>query len=790
MSRGPVKVVIVTALQLEFAAVCEHLSESTRECHPQGNIYHRGKFHSGDAVYDVLVVEAGQGNNAAAVETERAIAHFRPALALFVGISGGIKDVKIGDVIAADEVFNYESAKAKDALEPRPHSFTCTYRLIQVSREVSRRRQWITRAKSTSQVEPPSSMIGPILAGEKVVASQSSATFAMIRANYGHCLAVEMEAFGFLSAISRWSGVESLVIRGVSDLIEDKSKADAGGSQPRAARNASAFAFEVLSVFEDTTSNAPLAAPSAAESSLSVAISAKASLDTLRERFVIQSQTLLLWQMTVQGGHRIKTPAEHVLLDRILQSGSSTSLIIGAKGVGKSALCAAIGGSAVRKGLAVLAIRADRLPASLASQDELSKKHLQLPLQLNEAITLLSMEQKVVLIIDQLDSVSELTDRQSNRLNLLLNLINELSGQPNVHIIAGTREFDYRHDARLSTIHAEEVTLDPPPWEEVAAVLITQGHDAERLSSTARELLRIPWHLDLFLRVAPSGKTPDSLQALIGQLWQQSVTNSTGPSGRIELLERMALRMSNEEELYLPIAIADDAPQARDALLHDEILVADKSGLTLAFRHQTFYDHALARLFSRSEKSLAEFVLKGQDGLFVRPVMLSGLELLRSTAPGIYKEEIQKILHGTPRLHILTLLLEFLAQQRNPNDFEVQIIVPFLKGEHAPLILRAAAGIAPALHMVCSVKVETRHDRHLVTLSFGKLQAGEQGFLSDALYFACGKSKSLILDAVIRADEFEAPLQKQLQIDANGRLRSVAWSEYKAMLSAFMKSAG
>jgi hypothetical protein len=100
------------------------------------------------------------------------------------------------------------------------------------------------------------------------------------------------------------------------------------------------------------------------------------------------------------------------------------------------------------------------------------------------------------------------------------------------------------------------------------------------------------------------------------------------------------------------------------------------------------------------------------------------------------------------------------------------------------------ASIARRVHIVYSVNVETHHDRHLVTLSFRKLQAGERAFLSDVLYFACTQTKSFTLDALIRADEFEAPLQKQLQIDANGTLRFVPWSEYKPMLSAFMKSAG
>jgi len=41
-------------------------------------------------------------------------------------------------------------------------------------------------------------------------------------------------------------GVGSLVVRGISDLIENKAASDAGGWQPRAADHAAAFVFEVI----------------------------------------------------------------------------------------------------------------------------------------------------------------------------------------------------------------------------------------------------------------------------------------------------------------------------------------------------------------------------------------------------------------------------------------------------------------------------------------------------------------------------------------------------------------
>jgi hypothetical protein len=59
-------------------------------------------------------------------------------------------------------------------------------------------------------------------------------------------LALEMEGYGFLKAAHAHSGLEALVVRGISDLLEGKADADKGGSQERASRHAAAFAFQVL----------------------------------------------------------------------------------------------------------------------------------------------------------------------------------------------------------------------------------------------------------------------------------------------------------------------------------------------------------------------------------------------------------------------------------------------------------------------------------------------------------------------------------------------------------------
>ncbi|MFB2877750.1 SEFIR domain-containing protein [Floridanema aerugineum] len=238
--------VILTAIPVEYIAVRAHLSDLREEMHPQGTIYERGKFFANGKSWEVGIVEVGAGNAGAAVEAERAIAYFNPSVILFVGVAGGIKDVAIGDVVAATKVYGYESGKAKQKFQPRPDLGLSTYSLIQRAKAESKKSDWLQRLTSAAPDSNPRVFVAPIAAGEKVIASSKSNVFKFIQLNYGDAVAVEMEGRGLLQAAHANHQVSALVIRGISDLIDGKSEADAGGSQEMAARNASAFAFEIL----------------------------------------------------------------------------------------------------------------------------------------------------------------------------------------------------------------------------------------------------------------------------------------------------------------------------------------------------------------------------------------------------------------------------------------------------------------------------------------------------------------------------------------------------------------
>ncbi|WP_289057756.1 5'-methylthioadenosine/S-adenosylhomocysteine nucleosidase [uncultured Flavobacterium sp.] len=237
------KILIMTALGLEFDAVKKYLSEINVEVHPStGSIYNSGKYISGNDVFSVLLVATGAGNVRAADETGRAIDYFKPDYTFFVGIAGGIKDVALGDVVASSKVIGFEVGKDDKEFKPRFDTVQSSYILEQLAKHVQREGKWIEKLSGDKK---PNSFVLPIAAGEKVVSSTRATTFDYIKRYCSDAAAIDMEGNGYLLA-ARPYHAHGIEIRGISDLIENKEESDASGSQPNAAANASAFTFEMI----------------------------------------------------------------------------------------------------------------------------------------------------------------------------------------------------------------------------------------------------------------------------------------------------------------------------------------------------------------------------------------------------------------------------------------------------------------------------------------------------------------------------------------------------------------
>jgi len=246
--KTPYRAAIFTAIPLEYQAVCAHLTNLREERIQLDTPCERGEFFAGKRQWEVIVVETGAGTTRAATRTAYIIGHFKPQVVLFVGIAGGIKDVKLGDVVVASKVYSYESGRADPHFQSRPEIYQPTRRILQRARAVARKDDWLERLKEnfSGPDAAPKVIVAPIASGNLVVASIDAEVLQLVRSHFNDTTAIEMEGSGFLESASLYQEIESLIIRGISDLIENKSETDKQQFQPLAAKRASTFAFEVL----------------------------------------------------------------------------------------------------------------------------------------------------------------------------------------------------------------------------------------------------------------------------------------------------------------------------------------------------------------------------------------------------------------------------------------------------------------------------------------------------------------------------------------------------------------
>jgi nucleoside phosphorylase len=245
------RAVILTAISLEYKAVRKHLTDVIEKTHPKGNVYEQGIFKGEYHNWEVGIAEVGAGNNTCALQTERAINYFDPEVILFVGIAGGIKDLNLGDVVAAEKAYGYESGKVyKSSFLTRPVVGMSSFEIFERAKADAKKQTWKLRIPKAYRRKKLKVVPKPIAAGEKVVAEIRSDVYKLIYNSYNDTVAVEMEGSGFYTACHANGNIQFLIVRGISDLLSNKTESDAKGFQEIAARNASAFAFEVLSKYK------------------------------------------------------------------------------------------------------------------------------------------------------------------------------------------------------------------------------------------------------------------------------------------------------------------------------------------------------------------------------------------------------------------------------------------------------------------------------------------------------------------------------------------------------------
>lgn len=245
-----VDVLLLCAVPVEWESLRELIPDAVSDPHLSDPAI-RGHIEFRERSLRVALVEVGMGLTASGLATLKAIEKYRPSLVVFAGIAGGIKDVHIGDVVIADKVYPYETGKVDSGqFQARFDTRTLPTELISTARQL--------RAKFAPN--DYRLFVGALASGEKVLADIGAEELKRIRTLGGDSLAVEMEGAAVLSAIDRAElSPAYFLVRGISDLIADKSETDAESGQERAIRHARETTMRLI---EEWDASARISVPS------------------------------------------------------------------------------------------------------------------------------------------------------------------------------------------------------------------------------------------------------------------------------------------------------------------------------------------------------------------------------------------------------------------------------------------------------------------------------------------------------------------------------------------------
>lgn len=383
------------------------------------------------------------------------------------------------------------------------------------------------------------------------------------------------------------------------------------------------------------------------------------------------SDELREWPRDIYG-HEIIRPELDRLKKHISSEPRGTSLLIGEAGSGKSALMSKLTDELEESGHVVFGIKADTLPASIQTFDDVGLA-LGMKGPLEAEIAAVSQSSPVTVIVDQLDAVSEVMDRSSDRMKVLLRLVKRIrdQGLP-VHVVVSSRPFEAAHDARFQQLKAEEFNLSLPSIDNVVELLDELEINCDGLSDDLKETLRRPFALKLFVQLVQRGVDPASVDA--GDLLDRWLaTADLGPDpirqSVVELMQSLASEMLETETLWRPSDVFE--ANSNEALARSEACgLIVRTGNKIGFSHQSWLDDFQAKSF-RSGGDLAEYAWRNQDSLFVRATVLRSLQRLRATDEAAYVRAASALIGDEKtRRHLKHLVTDVISTVPDPTQQE------------------------------------------------------------------------------------------------------------------------
>ena len=348
-------------------------------------------------------------------------------------------------------------------------------------------------------------------------------------------------------------------------------------------------------------------------------------------------------------------------------------LLTGNAGVGKSAVLKDLTTKLEATGTRCICIKADSIDTNnTVSLDDLYN-----------AISCCAAEQHgVVVIIDQIDALSQSLSNDRNRINGIVSILSSLNGWSNVRAIISCRKYDLDYDATLCRLKekAEIIELGELRNEDVDAMLLKlETGIKDKLDATTYEMLKTVQYLNAFCFLYQKNKAILNFSSpieLYDSLWDSYICSAPSEveyNDLEKILFEIAISTRELETLWPVWTPTAEQKPAFTHLASSGAIITN--GNSVSFFHQTFYDYTLARFYATNNKSFIAELKNEFQGLEIRSTIKAILEYEKGHNESIYIKEVRELLNSDKiRLHIKLLAISILASRENPNAAERKLI--------------------------------------------------------------------------------------------------------------------
>ncbi|MFC7942544.1 hypothetical protein ACFUPZ_04705 [Microbacterium oxydans] len=363
------------------------------------------------------------------------------------------------------------------------------------------------------------------------------------------------------------------------------------------------------------------------------------------------------------------------IVEAVNDSKSPVVIVAGKAGAGKSVVVAEAAERLAQSGRHVAALRLDRLDPSTSTAAQLGRG---LDLDQSPVVALSEVSPEGingVLVIDQLDAVSNYSGRMPAVYDAVDEALNQARLIGNVRVILAVRSVDLAEDPRLRRLAGESaptIQVGDLELESIRSYLLDLGTDVENVGATTLQLLRLPIHLYIFSELEPAMRaasygTLTSLYSAFTRAFRARLERSGHPDEWPAVSRLLVERMNSHETLSLPASYLDEIrPLYVEALLSANVLVEQDGRIALF--HETYFDYLFAKSFDLRGKALVGWFARTGQGLFRRSQLRQLLAFIATAEPEIFVEQVLAVATSSLRPHLVSIAYSALADMVPRNE--------------------------------------------------------------------------------------------------------------------------